>query len=183
MKKKIKIPPLSIIVATDNAGGFGKDGKIPWNIPEDMKHFKEITTGGICIMGRKTHEDMLNMVSARKEKAGDTTVISDILPNRSSFVITSNNKYDAVGAKTATGIRQVIETLDFNDTRRIFIIGGQQMFIEGLSWTHTIHMTIVKDKHFDCDKKFPIEVLGKQYKIFAAQETEELYFVTYQRIR
>lgn len=49
---------ISIIVAAARNGVIGKDGKIPWHIPEDMKHFKETTSGHIVIMGRKTHESI-----------------------------------------------------------------------------------------------------------------------------
>ena len=59
---------VEIIVAVDEDGGFGKDGKIPWHYSEDLKHFKEVTTGHVCIMGRKTYEDMLEMRKARDAK-------------------------------------------------------------------------------------------------------------------
>ena len=100
MAIKTTISPLSIIVAVDESGGFGKGGKIPWNIPEDMKHFQEVTKGGVCIMGRKTYEDMLAMTTIRKEKEAaketgspPTTselqrTITEILPGRTSFVVT-----------------------------------------------------------------------------------------------
>jgi len=50
-----------------------------------------------------------------------------------------------------------------------------------LSWTRVIYMTIIKDKDYKCDRHFPIEILKKQYKIVAAKETDDLYFVTYNR--
>jgi dihydrofolate reductase len=69
---------VNIIVAVDDAGGFGKDGKIPWHFPEDFKRFKEITKDSVCVMGRNTYEDMLEMVKSRKK---DPNVkIETILP-------------------------------------------------------------------------------------------------------
>ena len=170
--------PLSIIVAVDEAGGFGKDGKIPWDIPEDLKHFKEVTTGGVCIMGRKTYEDMLEMVKARKKGKGK---IKEILPKRESYVVTSDPDFKAEGATVVQSIRAAVESLDENDKREIFVIGGYRMFIEALSWTTTIYMTVVKGEPYQCDKKFPIEVLNKGYRIVDGNQTDKLYFVTYKR--
>jgi len=184
MVKKTGIPPLSIIVAVDEAGGFGKAGKIPWNIPEDMQHFKEVTTGGVCIMGRRTHEDMLQMVKSRKKPTGSPPAIArvrEILPNRTSFVVSSNADYDAEGATVVPSIRAAIESLEIGDNREIFVIGGYLMFIEALSWASTIYMTIIKGETYNCDKHFPIQVLNKNYRIVSGRETEKLYFLTYKR--
>jgi dihydrofolate reductase len=193
MAIKTTIPPLSIIVAVDESGGFGKDGKIPWNIPEDMKHFQEVTKGGVCIMGRKTYEDMLAMTMARKEKKATKETgspptaaelqrtITDILPGRESFVVTRNTDYIAQGATAVTNIREAIQRLDETDHREIFIIGGEKIFIEALSWTRTIYLTIIKGDTYQCDKYFPIEVLNKHYKIANGKETEKLYLMTYKR--
>ena len=68
MSNRVNMRPMSIIIAVDSDGGFGKDGKIPWNFPEDLKHFQKITKDGICIMGRNTYEDMYNMVIQRRKK-------------------------------------------------------------------------------------------------------------------
>ena len=76
---------VSLIAAVDSNGGIGKNGKLPWNIPQDMKHFKEITSNSTCIMGRKTYFDMLEMM-----KIKNIIVKNDILPTRQSIVITSD---------------------------------------------------------------------------------------------
>ncbi len=177
MGYKTKMPPLSIIVAVDEEGGFGKNGEIPWKIPEDLKHFKEVTTDGVCIMGRKTYEDMLKMVKARKKKDVE---LDDILPNRKSFVVTSDTDYEPEGATAVTSICKAIEELDESDKREIFVIGGLRMFIEALSWTTKIYMTIVKNKSFECDRFFPIKVL-EQFTIVEGSSEKKLYFLTYKR--
>lgn len=179
MTIKTIMPRLSIIVAVDEDGGFGKDGKIPWNIPEDMAHFKETTADGICIMGRKTYEDMLAIVKGRKKSKKKT--ITEILPGRELFVVTSNPDYEAQGATAVQSIREAIQSLDESDNREIFVLGGEKLFIEAMVWTHMIYLTIVKDKRYQCDKYFPIEVLNKHYKIVDGKETEKLYFLTYKR--
>lgn len=191
MTLKTEMPPISIIVAVDGTGGFGKEGKIPWNFPDDMKHFRTVTTGGICIMGRNTYEDMVAMNAKRKKKAaiatyeeieamGSPPTIKPILPGRTSFVVTSNPNYDAPGATAVTGIRDAIQRLEETDNREIFVIGGYRLYIEALSWSKIIYMTIVKDKLYNCDRHFPINALD-QYKIVNGTQTDELYFLTYMR--
>ena len=71
-KMKIKLPEISIIAAVSNDGVIGVNGKIPWDIPEDMKHFKNITSQNTVIMGRKTFES-----------------IGYPLPNRINIVVSS----------------------------------------------------------------------------------------------
>lgn len=177
MGYKTSIPPLSVIVAVDEDGGFGKNGKIPWKISDDMKHFKEVTTGSVCIMGRKTYEDMLEMVKSRKKKDVE---LDDILPNRQSFVVTSDKDYEPEGATAVTSIRAAIEELEETDEREIFVIGGLRMYIEALTWTTTIYMTIVKNKRFECDRFFPIKYLN-QFTIVEGSDKDEVYFLTYKR--
>ncbi len=179
MNKKTRIPPLSIIVGVDEEGGFGKNGKIPWYFPEDLKNFKKITNNSVCIMGRRTYEDILETVKSRKKDKKKK--LKELLPDRTCFVVTSNENLEPEGASGVRGIRQAIENLNESDTREIFIVGGQKMYIEALPWAQTIYLTIVKGKTYDCDRFFPIETINKKYKIVDGNETEELYFLTYKR--
>ena len=59
---------LHIIAAVDKTSGFGFEGKIPWNFPEDFKHFQDTTKGHVCVMGRHTYTDMLEIAKARGRK-------------------------------------------------------------------------------------------------------------------
>ena len=176
------VHPLEIIVAVDEEGGFGKDGKIPWHYSEDLKHFKDTTTGHVCIMGRKTYEDMLAMrkdMDAKKKKRG--AAIDEILPNRQSFVVTSNAKFKAPGATVVRNLREAVNSLAANDKRKVFVIGGERMYIEALTSTTFIHMTMVPGSHA-CDKFFPIKVLNK-FQIKSGKKEGELKFITYERVR
>jgi len=166
--------PMAIIVAVDESGGFGKDGKIPWHSKEDFAHFKEVTKGHPCVMGRKTYEDMLAM---KKDKDN----IKEILPGRQSFVVTSNNEFEAPGATVVNGLRAAVQSLDGNDHRPVFVLGGEKLFIEALAWTETIHMTIM-DGDYDCDRFFPIKTLEK-FAIVDGKLGDGLKFVTYKRRR
>ncbi len=204
MKNYDRLKPLSIIVAVDEAGGYGKDGKIPWDIPLDRKHFQEVTAGGICIMGRRTYEDMVQMAEARdkvaeqkskkkskkrKRKAKKKTKSkakvpatkdTRILPGRDSFVLSRNPDFVAEGATTVHGIREVTQEIDTSDKREVFILGGEHVFMEALATTYTIHMTIVPGK-YDCNKRFPLQCLNK-FQIADGKQVKDLKFITYKRV-
>lgn len=148
--------PVNIIVAVDLAGGFAKDGQIPWDIKEDLRHFKETTTGGVCIMGRRTYEDIAN----RKLPApGD-----DILPGRESFVISRDPDFAPAGAVRVAGMNEAISALDFDDKREIFVIGGELLFREALPFAKRVIMTVVND-FYDCDKFFDVKYVDKYFNI------------------
>lgn len=171
-----KTRPTSIIVAVDLEGGFGKDGKIPWNIPEDMKHFKEVTKGGVCVMGRRTYQDMLDMRKDRSDKK-----IKNILPGRESYVVTSNTDFEAPGATVVPSLSSVTHALvDQKDKRTVFVLGGYRMYVEAIAFAQHIHMTVIKDT-FDCDRFFPVDKINSKYAISHGEETEKLYFITYTR--
>jgi len=184
---------ISVIVAVDEQGGFGLNGKIPWHFPEDFKHFKDTTMGGVCIMGRKTYEEIVQM-SGRKNKAIQTyeeiadmgspeqkpTEEKPLLDGRECFVLSSDANFKPIGAERGAGLREVIEKLDDTDNREIFVIGGEKLFIQALAWTDKIYMTIIKND-YECDRFFPIQNLSKTYRIDSGEELDEMYFVRYIR--
>lgn len=171
---------LEIIVAVDQEGGFGKEGKIPWHHSEDLKHFKEITADGICLMGRNTYIDMLEMRRVRDIKHGKTAEpIKEILPNRLSIVITSSPHQDTPGALTATSIDEALEMVD--GRRRIFVIGGERMYVEALPMTGIVHRTVVPG-WYNCDKFFPTAVLEHKFTVAGIKEENSLTFYTHVRI-
>lgn len=200
-----RMTPMAIVVAVDHDGGFGADGKIPWHYPEDLKYFQKTTSGGICVMGRKTYEDMfkmyvnregkkktvnkavkkyLTMLSDGKEPPSETLAssIKEILPGRKSFVVTSNVHFKAPGAIVVPSLRAAVNMLDVKDNRTIFILGGYRMYIEGLTWADKVHMTIVEGR-YNCDRFFPVNVLRKKFRVISGEQVDKLQFVTYQRAR
>ncbi len=171
--------PLSIVVGVCPTGGFGKDGKIPWYFPEDLKHFKKVTNGGICIMGRRTYEDMLEMVKAKRKKPW-----TEILPGRKSIVLTRQKDYKAEGAEVANSLLNAILSIEEGDNREIFIIGGVKVYIEALPWVSKVYMTIVQEE-YECDRFFPIPYITKNFKIANATKSKnkKLQMVEYKRVK
>lgn len=165
---------LQLIVAVDERGGFAKDGKIPWNHKEDWEHFKATTKGAVCIAGRKTYDDILS----RKK---DHSKVKKILPNRDTYVITSStDESKFVGVEgTSPSIQRVLNSLP-NDNRNIFILGGEKLYWQGLSWAHQIYMTVVPGI-YGCDRKFPVSYVQKNFLIAEGREENGIYFITYHR--
>jgi dihydrofolate reductase len=130
---------ISIITAVSDNGIIGKDGKLPWVLPTDLKRFKEITTGHHIIMGRKTYES-----------------IGKPLPNRTNIVLTRNEKFKvAKDAKLVHSLDVALNIAKSAGETECFIIGGEHLYAQALPITDRIYMTTVHQE-FDGDAKFPV---------------------------
>ena len=164
-----------MIVAVDTLGGYAYNATIPWSFAADQKHFKKITSGNVCIMGRKTYEDI---AEKRGEKSPNFRVL---LPYRTSYVI-SKTITEAQGAEVFPSVSAVLATLPDNN-QEVYLLGGSRMWIQYLDRAKQIWMTIVPGK-YKTNKKFPIEFM-KDYEIVEGYKEEtdqgELMFVRYVR--
>ena len=129
---------LSIIVAKASNNIIGGDNKLLWHISQDLKRFKEITSGHTIIMGRKTFESL-----------------PKILPNRHHIVITrdKNFKVDSPSVEVVNDINTVINKYE-NSSEEVFIIGGGEIYKFLLPHTKKLYLTRIY-KDFDGDTKFP----------------------------
>lgn len=127
---------LTIIVATDAAGGIGKNNSMPWHLPEDLAHFKRLTSGHPVIMGRKTFES-----------------IGRPLPNRRNIVVTRNNGWRHDGVETVASLEQACALAAGQPG---FIIGGAQIYAQALA-ARLVRRLVVTEigQTFDCDAFFP----------------------------
>lgn len=121
---------INIIAAVSLNNCIGIDGKIPWNIKEDMKFFKTITTGKTVIMGSKTYQS-----------------IGKPLPNRNNIVISSKNIEEIT---TFNNLNDAIKST--ND--EIFLIGGSRIYLEGMKCADKLYITLV-NKEVNGDTFFP----------------------------
>ena len=101
-------PPITLVVARAENGVIGRDGKLPWHIPADLKRFKELTMGSVMVMGRKTFESL-----------------PGLLPGRRHIVVTRNPYWRAEGAEVA---HHVEEAITLAAGRPISVIGGADIF-------------------------------------------------------
>lgn len=130
-------PLVSIIAAIGERRELGKDNKLLWHIPEDMKHFKDLTSGHVVIMGRKTFES-----------------IGRLLPNRFNIIVTHNPSKIVEGAIFASSIEEALKIAKDIKTDEIFIIGGAQIYNQAISLADKLYLTLVKGI-YDADVFFP----------------------------
>ena len=124
----------AIIAAVTQNGVIGLDDKIPFDYPEDMRHFKQKTSGSIVIMGRKTYQG-----------------IGKPLPNRRNIVISNIAKglgtLKEDGIETASSFEQAIN-LTIDDNRDVWIIGGARLYEMGMDYVDKIVLTITPDYEY-----------------------------------
>ena len=127
---------VSLIVATDDRGGIGRDGRMPWHLPEDLQRFKRITMGKPIVMGRKTWES-----------------IGRPLPGRQNIVISRQAGLDTPGAMVVGSLPDALRAA--GDVPEVCIIGGAEIYRLALPLAREIHLTRVHGL-VDADTFFPL---------------------------
>ena len=150
-----------LIAAVSDDGYIGKNGKLPWHIPEDLKRFKELTKGHPVIMGRKTWESLPIKP----------------LPERTNYVITRQAGYVAEGAIVVNSLEEAIKKAG-KESDRLFIIGGGSIYSQAMKLADVLEITEVHRK-VEGDVKFP--EIGKEWKEVKREDFREYSFVTYVR--
>ena len=137
---------LSIIVAVAENNVIGKDNKLIWHLPADLKRFKEITTGHTIIMGRKTFESL-----------------GRVLPNRKHVILCNDMEMNVEDENVE--VLEDISMLDkyIQDTEEHFIIGGATIYKLLMPTANKIYLTLIHEK-FDGDVYFP-EISDDEWKI------------------
>jgi dihydrofolate reductase len=130
---------------------IGKNKEIPWNIPDDMKHFKKITTENVVVVGRKTHEIILKKLGRPLSNRKTLILTKDpnyVAPYRDCEVIYSNH---------------IKKVLDLAKCRKVFVIGGGEIYKIFLPYANTLIVTLVNIDVPDGDTFFP--EIGNEWKI------------------
>jgi dihydrofolate reductase len=139
-------PRLSVLAAMAQNRIIGNNNAIPWRLPHDLKHFKELTMGHPIIMGRKTHES-----------------IGRLLPGRTSIIITRQPDYEVPGALVARSIGEALgicsqtksgEGEHLDQVNECFVIGGADIFQQMLPLCDRIYITEIH-RDFEGDAYFP----------------------------
>ncbi|MBT8450815.1 MAG: dihydrofolate reductase [Deltaproteobacteria bacterium] len=128
--------PLALIVAVARNAVIGREGDLPWHIPEDLKHFKKTTLGHAIIMGRRTHDS-----------------IGRPLPKRRNIVVTRQPALELLGCERAESLDEAIALARTTDPCP-FIIGGASLYAEALPMVTELHLTKV-DEDVEGDVYFP----------------------------
>jgi dihydrofolate reductase len=124
---------INIIVAMSKNRVIGDSNTLIWHLPEDLKRFKQLTTGNTIIMGRKTYES-----------------IGRPLPNRRSIIITRDLNYFVEDCEVVNSLEEAL-LLSNNDC---FIIGGGEIYKQSINIADKLYLTLI-DKEFEGDTVFP----------------------------
>ena len=114
---------VTLVVARAENGAIGRGGKLPWHLPDDLRHFKAITMGTPMVMGRRTFESL-----------------PGLLPGRRHIVLTRNPDWQAEGAEIAADVANAVRIAD---AQHISVIGGAEIFHLFLPLADRIELTEV----------------------------------------
>lgn len=132
---------ISLIAAIGKNRELGKDNKLLWHLPDDLKRFKELTNGHPIIMGRKTFDS-----------------IGRVLPNRTNIVITRNKELSIKNQENVRFVSSLEDAIEVANTsfgnEEVFVIGGGQIFEQAMKIAEKLYLTIV-DREYDADAFFP----------------------------
>jgi dihydrofolate reductase len=155
--------PLSMVVAIGDNGAIGKDGQVPWKIPEDLRHFKNVTMGHAIIMGRKTWDE-----------------VGRPLPGRRNLVVSRNPGLVLQGAEVFPTLEAAIAAARTTDDEPS-IIGGSAIYAAALPLATRIHLTEVH-RTVEADTFFPPFDRSAWREVSRRPaETEGVEFVTLER--
>lgn len=157
-------PIITIIAAIADNNVIGSANNLPWHIPEDLKHFKNLTTNKTVVMGERTFDSIISRLGKP-------------LPNRKNVVITDNN--DKIFPEGVIVLHDIESVLSLED-KEIFIIGGGQIYKQLLPLADRLEITHVKASP-EGDVFFP-EVNWSEWKKVFEEPHEGFSFVTYEKI-
>ena len=148
------MPKISMIaaIASDNRA-LGLNGRLIYHIPEDLKRFKELTSGHPIIMGRKTFES-----------------IGMPLPNRRNIVITRDEEYFAEGVVIVHSLEEALGLIQNED--EVFIIGGGEIYKQAIGMADKLYLTVVEGNP-QADTFFPDYSDFKKITFEEKHETED----------
>ena len=159
---------VTLIAAVAKDGVIGRDGGIPWDLPEDVARFKELTTGHTVVMGRKTWDSLPERFRP--------------LPGRRNVVVTHDPAWETPGAERAGSIRDALALLA--GEARVYVIGGAEIYAGALPFAHELALTEI-DLDVDGDTRFPswdrraFDVASREERVSA--DGTRFTFTTYRR--
>lgn len=128
---------ISLIAAIGKNNELGKKNTLLWNLPADMKHFRDTTRGHTVIMGQKTFES-----------------IGNPLPNRRNIVVTKSDSFAALGVEVSKSLEDTIQSFK-NSKEEVFIIGGGEIYRQTIQKADRLYITHVGMTDKDADTFFP----------------------------
>lgn len=133
--EKPRISLISAIARSNRA--IGKDNALLWHIPEDFKHFKELTSGHAIVMGENTYRS-----------------IGRPLPNRTNIVLSQTSDFAPEGVVVVRSIKEALERAKAVEQEEVFIIGGASIYRQFITMADRLYLTLVEGD-YEADTFFP----------------------------
>ncbi len=159
---------MALIAAVASNGVIGRNGTLPWTLPEDLKHFRALTIGHTIIMGRRTWES-----------------IGRPLAGRQNIVVSSGPGVRGPGCDAARSLDEAVALATMPDP--VFVIGGEALYRAALPRADVLYLTRI-ERAFDGDVRFP-EIDARQWRENAsdthlpqAPDGFTYHFVVYERV-
>jgi len=163
---------LTLIAAVANNGVIGQDNALPWHLPEDLQHFRQLTMGQVVIMGRKTWESLPERFRP--------------LPGRLNIVVTRNKAYVAPGAEVVDSLGAAQKVGAGGTARTLFVIGGAELYAHALPLAERLELTEIAAE-IAGDARFPALERSQWREVARRAGTSatglRYAFVTYERSR
>jgi dihydrofolate reductase len=131
-------PRLCLIAALARNRCIGRANQLPWHLPEDLKHFRQVTQGHAVLMGRKTWDSLPERFRP--------------LPGRRNLVLTRNPAWKEAGAEVVANIPSALALLQ--GVERVFVLGGAEVYAQAIPLADELYLTEI-DAEFDGDAFFP----------------------------
>jgi len=131
---------IALIYARAANGVIGKDGTMPWHLPEDLAHFKQLTLGAPVIMGRKTWDSLPPRFRP--------------LPGRANIVVTRQESWSETGVQRSSSLREALQIAEQSNPATVWVIGGAQIYAQALPLAQRVEVTEIA-QDFDGDAHAP----------------------------
>lgn len=160
---------ISLIVAMDKNNVIGFENKMPWHLPNDLRYFKEKTSGHTVIMGRKTFES-----------------IGRVLPNRKHIVLSKSGKSLPKEVTIVQNIESIVNLSNQHKDEEFFVIGGGNVYKQLLPYADKLYVTLI-DESFKGDVYFPQiskeewEEVEKEKGLKDDHNPYDYFFIQYKR--
>lgn len=154
---------LTLVLARAANGCIGKNGTLPWHIPEDLRHFREVTQGKMVLMGRKTWESL-----PEKHRP---------LPNRKNIVVSRDQTFIAPGARVFHDLTEALRALADEE---VCVIGGAELLRQCLPLASKIELTEIHAT-YDGDVFFK-DTFDQTWQIVKREDHPDFSFLTYHRV-
>ena len=154
---------MNLIVAADNNWAIGNKNRLLVSIPNDMKHFREETTGKVVVLGRKTLE---------------TFPQGQPLKNRTNVILITNKNIKVKDAIIVHSLEELLTELKNYADEDIYVIGGDSVYRQLLPYCNVAHVTKV-DHEYEADTYFPNLDKDPEWRITAESDEQTYFNLTY----